>query len=63
MNYICHSKKSEIMGLLTPKNTKGGKGSSNNAKNKGQESKFISKPGKATAFVKKQGTPGAKRGS
>jgi hypothetical protein len=51
------------MGLLTPKNNKGNKGSAKNAKNKGQESKFISKPGKATAFVKKQGTPGAKRGS
>ena len=34
-----------------------------NAKTKGQESKFIGKPGKATAFVKKQGTSGAKRGS
>ena len=51
------------MGLLTPKNDKGGKANSKNAKTKGQESKFIGKPGKATPFVKKQGTPGAKRGS
>ena len=51
------------MGLLTPKNTKGSKGSAKNVKNKGQESKFITKPGKSAGFVKKQQTPGAKRGS
>lgn len=51
------------MGLLTPKKGKGDKNAAKNAKNKGQESKFISKPGKATGFVKKLGTPGAKRGS
>lgn len=51
------------MGLLTPKNPKGDKKAAKNNRNKGQESKFITKPGKATAFVKKQGTPGAKRGS
>ena len=49
------------MGLLTPK--KGDKKGNKTAKPGAQDSKFIKKPGKATGFTKKQGIPGAKRGS
>jgi hypothetical protein len=49
------------MGLLTPKKNKDDKKS--NTKKAGPDSKFIKKPEKASSFVKKQGTPGAKRGS
>jgi hypothetical protein len=51
------------MSLLSPKNNKGKKQGNKNTKNNGQESKFIKTPSKATGFLKKQGMPGAKRGS
>lgn len=48
------------MGLLNQKNKAKGKAA---AKQAGQNSKFIHKPAKASGFVKKINTTGAKRGS
>lgn len=51
------------MSLTSPKNKKGDKQANKSFKNNGPESKFIKKPGKASGSMKKQGMPGAKRGS
>ena len=49
--------------MLFPKDNKAANKGNKQAQNNAQGSKFIMKPGKATSFVKKKITTGAKRGS
>jgi hypothetical protein len=51
------------MGMLSPKNDKGANKGKKQIQNNAQGSKFITKPGNVSPFVKKKITTSAKRGS